>query len=30
VPSPAMVAWAAAYVLVVLGLALRLFDSRDL
>lgn len=30
VPSPAMVAWAAAYVLVTLGVALRLFRTRDL
>jgi ABC-2 type transport system permease protein len=30
VPSPAMVAWAAAYVLVVLGLGVRLFHTRDL
>jgi Cu-processing system permease protein len=30
VPSPAMVVWAAAYVLVVLAVALRLFGSRDL
>jgi hypothetical protein len=30
VPSPAMVGWAAAYVLVTLGVALRLFRSRDL
>jgi ABC-type transport system involved in multi-copper enzyme maturation permease subunit len=30
VPSPAMVAWAAAYVLVALAVALRLFRTRDL
>jgi ABC-2 type transport system permease protein len=30
VPSPAMVAWAAGYVLVVLGLGVRLFHTRDL
>jgi ABC-type transport system involved in multi-copper enzyme maturation permease subunit len=30
VPSPAMVGWAAAYVLVTLALALRLFRTRDL
>jgi hypothetical protein len=30
VPSPAMVIWAAAYVVVVLALALRSFRSRDL
>lgn len=30
VPSPAMVAWAAAYVLVTLAVAVRLFRSRDL
>ena len=30
VPSPAMVAWAAAYILVVLAAALRLFHTRDL
>jgi ABC-2 type transport system permease protein len=30
VPSPAMVAWAAGYVLVVLGAAVRLFRTRDL
>lgn len=30
VPSPLMVAWAAGYLLVALGLALRLFQTRDL
>jgi hypothetical protein len=30
VPSPAMVVWAAAYVFVVLAVALRLFRTRDL
>ncbi len=30
VPSPAMVAWAAAYVVVTLGVAVRSFRSRDL
>lgn len=30
VPSPAMVAWALGYVLVTLGVALRLFHTRDL
>jgi Cu-processing system permease protein len=30
VPSPAMVGWAAAYVLVTLAVALRLFRTRDL
>jgi ABC-type transport system involved in multi-copper enzyme maturation permease subunit len=30
VPSPVMVAWAAGYVLAVLGAALRLFRTRDL
>jgi Cu-processing system permease protein len=30
VPSPAMVAWAAGHVLVVLAVALRLFHTRDL
>jgi Cu-processing system permease protein len=30
VPSPAMVAWAVAYVLVTLAVALRLFRTRDL
>jgi ABC-type transport system involved in multi-copper enzyme maturation permease subunit len=30
VPSPAMVWWAAAYVLVALAVALRLFETRDL
>jgi Cu-processing system permease protein len=30
VPSPAMVAWAAGHVLFVLGLAIRLFRTRDL
>jgi ABC-type transport system involved in multi-copper enzyme maturation permease subunit len=30
VPSPAMVAWAAGYVLVTLGVALRSFRTRDL
>jgi len=30
VPSPAMVAWAAAYVLLTLAVALRLFRTRDL
>jgi len=30
VPSPAMVWWAASYVLVALGVALRLFETRDL
>jgi Cu-processing system permease protein len=30
VPSPAMVGWAAVYVLVALALALRLFQTRDL
>ena len=30
VPSPAMVAWAAGYVLVALAVALRLFRTRDL
>ena len=30
VPSPAMVAWAAGYVLVTLAFALRSFESRDL
>ena len=30
VPSPAMVAWAAAYVAITLGAALRLFRTRDL
>jgi Cu-processing system permease protein len=30
VPSPAMVAWAAGYVLVTLAVALRLFRTRDL
>jgi hypothetical protein len=30
VPSPAMVAWAAGYVLVTLAVALRSFQSRDL
>jgi len=30
VPSPAMVAWAIGYILLTLGLALRLFRTRDL
>jgi ABC-type transport system involved in multi-copper enzyme maturation permease subunit len=30
VPSPAMVAWAAGYIVVVLAIALRLFRTRDL
>ena len=30
VPSPAMVAWAVGYLLVVLAVAVRLFDRRDL
>jgi hypothetical protein len=30
VPSPAMVAWAVSYVLVVLVTGLRLFQTRDL
>ena len=30
VPSPVMVGWAAGYVLVTLGVALRLFQTRDL
>ena len=30
VPSPAMVAWAVGYLLLVLAVAVRLFDSRDL
>jgi ABC-2 type transport system permease protein len=30
VPSPAMVAWAVGYFLLVLAVAVRLFDSRDL
>jgi hypothetical protein len=30
VPSPAMVGWAAGYVLLTLGVALLLFRTRDL
>jgi hypothetical protein len=30
VPSPAMVAWAVGYLLVVLAASVRLFESRDL